>query len=99
MNKRQKKKYGMQIIKPSEVWSLKYTLACYILPRLKLFKKENVNSYPQDFSSLEEWHIVIDKMIFSMEVECGKRELKTNEYEKFIDGYTLFGKYFKDLWD
>jgi len=37
-----------------ECWGLSYTLAKFILPKLKQFKKANVNSYPSNFSKWED---------------------------------------------
>jgi hypothetical protein len=104
MNKRQKKKHGIPTFKDNEVWNLDITLANYILPRLKRFKKVNVNSHPVDLSSLEEWHEIIDKMIWSFEriinddwsYEINRIQEQKQQYEL---GMSLFGIYFLDLWD
>lgn len=104
MNNRQKKKHGIPTFKDSEVWDLDIVLAQYILPRLKRFKKVNVNSHPGTLSSLEEWHEIIDKMIWSFErivnddwaYETNRRKEQVPRYE---EGMQLFAKYFLDLWD
>jgi hypothetical protein len=104
MNNRQKKKHGIPTFKDNEVWSLDITLANYILPRLKRFKKVNVNSYPASLSSIEEWHEIIDKMIWSFErvvnddwsYEINRVQDQKQQYEL---GMSLFGIYFLDLWD
>jgi hypothetical protein len=104
MNKRQKKKHGFPTFKDNEVWDLDITLANYILPRLKRFKKVNVNSHSVDLSSLEEWHEIIDKMIWSFErivnddwsYEINRVQEQKQQYEL---GMSLFGIYFLDLWD
>lgn len=102
MNKRIRKKKGLSKIRPEEVWGLYDTLAKYILPRLHKFKEVNVNSYPQGFSSIEEWHNTIDKMIWSFEIVI-KDDWSTRDaladIKRYEEGMALFAKYFRDLWD
>lgn len=48
MNKRVHKKWLKKqglYVNPKETWNLDYTIAKFVLPRLKLFKKLN-NGYP-----------------------------------------------------
>lgn len=107
MNKRIRKKKGLSKITAEEVWSLDMTLAKYILPRLMKYKEINTMSYPCGFKSVEEWHNVIDKMIFSFDWFLsyhGKAKYKTiEEYKrdenKYKEGMNLFSEYFSDLWD
>jgi hypothetical protein len=104
LNKRQKKKYGFPIFKDCEVWDLAITLANYILPRLKRFKKVNVNSHPCNLSGIEEWHEIIDKMIWSFErIVNDDWSYETNrireQKEQYEEGMNLFAKWFLDLWD
>ena len=105
MNKRIKKKHGYDYIKDEDLWSLDITLAKYILPRLIRFKETNINSYPPDFKSVDEWHNVIDKMIKAFEIVVKddwryvgheEAEKKNKEYQ---DGINLFAEYFTELWD
>jgi len=90
MNKRQKKKRGIYTrFKDEELWSLDVTIAKFILPRLKKFKK--VTGCPGQFLLDEEgnlrqdpgfvkdaeqrWQDILDKMIWSFgEVAYGDRE-------------------------
>jgi hypothetical protein len=104
VNKRQKKKFGIPTFKDNEIWDLDITLANYILPRLKRFKKVNVNSYPPDLSGIEEWHKIIDKMIWSFERivnDDWSYEYKRvkEQKEQYDTGMKLFAEYFLDLWD
>jgi hypothetical protein len=105
MNKRIKKKKGLSKVTNEEVWDLDCTLAKYILPRLIKFKSVNTMSHPQQFNSIEEWHKVIDKMIWSFD-----KHLKDNfslpntptykdEVSRYKEGLQLFTEYFDDLWD
>ena len=77
---------------------LDYTIAEFVVPRLKLFKKE-VDCHPQEFNSLEEWKNVLDKMIKAfdnMEIfySPSDKDLK-NAVE---EGLNLFRKHYHDLW-
>ena len=53
-------------ISPEETWSLCDSIAIFLVPRLKAFKEETIG-YPVEFSSIEEWEAVLDKMIYSFE--------------------------------
>lgn len=104
MNKRIRKKKGLAKITNEECWALDETLAKYILPRLEKFQVLNINSYPCDFKNVEEWHKIIDKMIYSFK-NIIKDDLIMNidiskmENEKVQEGLDLFARYFRDLWD
>jgi hypothetical protein len=103
MNKRQKKKHGIQIFKDSEVSDLDITLANYILPRLKRFKVLN-DMYPPSIGSFEEWNNTIDKMIWSFEqITYGgwSYEYKRDHVlkQRFELGMSLFAMHFVDLWN
>lgn len=82
-------------------------LAQYILPRLIKFKELNVNSFPCEFNNIEEWHNVIDKMIFAFDwllfYHSKKAYVSVENYNKneskYEEGINLFAKYFTDLWD
>lgn len=60
---RQKK---IRNIKYKDIINLDSTLARFILPRLKFFKKKKFN-YPYN-STLEEWKAILDKMILAFEL-------------------------------
>ena len=67
MNKRQRKKYAKMngtYVDLKETWNLDCTIAKFIVPRLKLFKKV-VDCYPGHLDSMDEWYEIIDKMIYS----------------------------------
>jgi len=89
-----------------ETWSLNYEIAKFTLPRLKLFKEFNFG-YPSSITS-EEWNIILDKIIFSLEYEVarykGEEKLPDNPddfsayFEKVQEGFRLFGEWFGNLW-
>ena len=91
--KKQRLKRGFD---DSETWSLYTTIASFIVPRLKRFKKVN-NGYPANLTE-EEWDTILDKMIFSFE-NCDHDKLFEKEfYDKYEEGINLFAKYFMGLW-
>jgi len=98
----------------SEVWNLDCSLARYILPRLKRFKKIT-HGHPSSLESFEAWKEILDKMILSFQlIKDGskillsdKEEITLEEYIKYEEereakiqeGIDLFAKYFRGLWD
>ena len=101
MNKRLKKKKKLSIT-DSEIWGLNYTLAKYILPRLKRFK-ELYNSYSFELTGTK-WEEILDKMIWSFDYiikENDSNELleTMKEVIRCQEGLDLFSKYFRNLWD
>lgn len=107
MNKRLKKKMGLSKIQNSELWDLDYTIIKFILPRLKKFKKINIYSYPNKCGNIENWHKIIDKIIWSFQFALDVAEMNySNEYRfnennwsKYNEGMELFKEYLLDLWD
>ena len=65
--KKWQKKYGTYI-NPKECWDLYRTMAEFILPRLKQFKKDTMG-YPGfgEMDTEEKWDIALDKMIQAFE--------------------------------
>lgn len=98
IRKKQLKKLG-KYVPYKDTWNLDITIAKFILPRLKLFRKV-VDCYPCDLNSIEEWHDILDKMIESFYLMATTSSYKTlNEnYEKIEQGLDLFRKYYHDLW-
>ena len=81
--------------KKQRAWDCYTHLAVHIANELRALKKYNVNSYPHGFNNIEEWHEVVDKMIYSFEqIEKG-----SSDRVKIEEGLQLFAKYFEDLWD
>ena len=88
----------------SDTWSLDWTMAKFILPRLKLFKKVN-NGHPGNLTE-ESWDEMIDKMIFAMQLLADGRwdydsddiEKSRADWDKVQEGLNLFGEYFQHLW-
>lgn len=103
MNKRSKIKNKLIRKEPyskQECWDLYIFMAKDITMALKSFKKYNVNSYPADLEYIEEWHNIIDKMIYSFEIIANDNiVVQTNKKEEIQEGLDLFARYFMDLWD
>lgn len=78
--RRQKK---IRNIKYKDICSLDITLARFILPRLKFFRKETF-SYPYGFT-LEEWKDFLDKMILSFELILDTSEPDFGEHKYHIE--------------
>lgn len=94
-----------------ETWNLDYTIAKFALPRLKRFKELH-SGYPNGMTE-EEWGLIIDKMIKSLELIIEDMEtvgvLKNvfgdelydairKKDEEILEGLDLFFKYFRHLW-
>lgn len=78
----------------SELWSLDYNIARFIVPRLKAFKEETCG-FPASLSE-KEWDEILDKMIKAFEdIINDKNDEKIKEID---EGLNLFNKYFLDLW-
>lgn len=107
MNKRVKKKRGLSKIKNSELWNLDYTICKFMIPRLEKFKLVNTMSRPARLRSMDEWHNIIDKIIWSFQFALDVIEMNySNEYRldennwlKYNEGMDLFKEYLMDLWD
>lgn len=82
----------------SETWSLRDTIVNFTLQRLELFKKLTIG-FPASLNSMEEWHQILDKIIFSFKLvqlddeEDGIR----NRYNEYEEGMQLFSKWFLHL--
>ena len=60
----------------SDTWSLDHTIAKFVLPRLKLFRKIDFG-YPAGLTS-EEWNWILDEMIWAMEFNASARNGKVS---------------------
>lgn len=100
MNKRIRKKKGLSKITNQELYSLNITLAKFILPRLIKFK-ELTDCYPNELNSIDEWHNILDQIIWSFDKHIQddlSPNITNSEIEQYNNGMMLFAKYFADLW-
>ena len=82
-----------------ETWNLDYTMAKFILPRLKRFR-DITKCYPPELKSLDEWQKILDKMIWGFDsIVNGYDDFLNPEHnKKQQEGLDLFSKYFTALW-
>lgn len=67
-----------------ELWNLDNTIAKWILPRLKAFKKDSI-AFPADLDSPDEWDEILDKMIWSFDYITNQDEYEDEIIEKYKD--------------
>ena len=79
----------------SETFSLDYSLAKLILPRLQRFKQVSIDVLPSEMTS-EEWSEILDKMINAFDYYSSKRRWSSTEDHE--EGLKLFAQYYTDLW-
>ena len=105
--KKQQKKLQKQLKKRgfdnSELWNLEFTIAKFVYPRLKEFRKIN-NGYPSNLSE-KKWNEILDKMILAFKNISKDKVQETYDLKKLKKihketqkGLELFGKYFMHLW-
>ena len=88
----------------SELWSLDYTIARFIHPRLVEFKKD-LHGWPGGLESFEVWTEILDKMILAFsyladdEEHFISMEHENMKNDKIDEGLKLFAEYYRGLWD
>ncbi len=89
-NLKNTKNKGLNDFDDTETYSLFNTIAKFTLPRLKRFK-EVTDSHPTDMT-FEEWMIILDKIIESLEIISKDDSSFSHEKEaKIKEGIDLFG--------
>lgn len=88
----------------SELWNLNYTIAAFILPRLKAFKNDPVTleAYPSDCKNMKQWLDTLDKMIWAFEYALDEAfwgDTDSKGLKKYQEGLSLFAKHFYSLWN
>jgi len=83
----------------SELWNLDITIARFILPRLKRFKKIK-QGHPATLTE-QQWDKCLQKMIVAFALVLAKMDFnrKPQEKEQVKEGLELFAKYLEGLWD
>lgn len=78
----------------TELWNLDFTIACFILPRIKAFKKHG-GGYPGRYKSSAEWRGVLSKIIKGLEsIVHGKNNDRVEQ-----EGLKLLFENFNCLWN
>lgn len=84
-------------------FSLDYELLYIIRLRLKLFKKQNVNSHPSTFNSIEDWHAELQNMINKLDYLISTLDDTNEQVSDFKIVYAVFMEKFENnflnLWD
>jgi phosphoribosyl-dephospho-CoA transferase len=82
-----------------DTWSLDYSLAKTILPRLKRFKEITLG-IPGHIETKEEWDAILDKMIAAFEFYASEEHWSAypSEWEKHKEGLKLFAENYSALW-
>ena len=86
-------------VSPDELFSLYTVVACFLLPRLKMFKEYASGSIPCCFRTSGEWVAEIDKMIDAFGLIAEEKEAYDKQEKVRIEaGLNSFKKYFFALW-
>ena len=86
-------------VSPDELWSFFTTIACFILPRMKMFREYASGSIPRCFRTSDEWVAEIDKMIDAFSLIAEEKEAYDKQEKARIKaGLNSFIKYFFALW-
>jgi hypothetical protein len=83
-----------------DTFSLDYSLAKLIAPRLKRFKEITVGDYNTADPERQQWYDELDKMIAAFEF-AGSEErwmAKPEEFKKHQEGLKLFAEHYFGLW-
>ena len=82
----------------SQCWSLDYSLAKIILPRLQRFKEVTIG-FPADLSE-QEWASILDQMIAAFQFFGSEERWSAphEECEKHQEGIDLFAQHYQSLW-
>jgi hypothetical protein len=91
----------------TETWELYMTIAKFILPRLKAFRKDTYSTpVTVDCTAVftdKEWDDVLDKMIYAFTTIVRDDDYDSTtfhiEYNKQKEGLALFSEHFLSLWD
>jgi len=83
-----------------QVYNLDNNIAKFVLPRLKLLRKD-INGYPESVGSFENWLTILDKVIWSFERELDWTDYKKTkeDFKKYEEGIELFGEHWRSFWD
>lgn len=67
-----------------ELWNLDNTIAKWILPRLKRFKKDSI-AFPAELGIPDKWDEILDKMIWSFDYIVNQDKYEDEIMEKYKD--------------
>lgn len=84
----------------SETWGLDFTIAAFILPRLKRLREIN-NGFPGELTE-KSWNEILDKIILAFELRVDEDkffdDIDDVSVSKIQEGLDLFAKWFLHFW-
>jgi hypothetical protein len=83
----------------SETWSLRDTIANFILPRIKVFRKITCGT-PSILENEKAWDDILAKIerAFELVAKDNTYSWTKEEIKAYEEGMQLFAEYFMDLW-
>lgn len=84
----------------SETWSLRDSIAGYVLPRLRRFREVD-GGYPGTLNSRDEWNAILDQMIVAFEIverDNSVGPVSQKDWRQYGRGMRLFAKWYLALW-
>lgn len=83
-----------------DTFNVDVTLAYIIIPVLQGYR-DNLHGWPNDLADMKDWEEILDKMIwaFTVHLEDEDFDLSKEERNRVQEGFDLFGKYYRNLWD
>lgn len=100
-HKRFEKQRATRGFDDTELWGLDISIAKFILPRLKAFRKSH-HGHPGCLTA-ETWNEILDKMIVSFQMVLDDKSdwLKedSEEFRVYDEGMKLFFEYYRGLWN
>lgn len=81
-----------------ELWSLDYTFACWMLPRLKAFLGTK-QGHPCSYKNEQAWENELAKLVEGFEWLVSDNRWMPSEYKKVNEIYALFAKMLPNLWN
>lgn len=83
-----------------EKWNIFVFIANYIVQALQAYKDHDKAGVPYGFEDMDDWNATIQKMIDAFDILRGQYFHHDEEEERIIkEGFDLFHKYFRHLWD
>jgi hypothetical protein len=79
----------------SELWDLDFTIAKFVLPRLKEFRLQS-DGFPSCIKSKQEWENILDDIIYAMDATV--KQGAGADIDRWQRGLKYWGQYFNYLW-
>ena len=85
----------------TELWNLSTALIYHIYPRLCRFRRMKKHSFPVECKDENEWQEILEKIEEGMTIFILGEYLpcSSDEREKVLEAFKLFGEYLPTMWD